>query len=110
MKDEKKSEFTIGNSTRREFLKTGAIATASTVALGMFDFKGFAQDSGKDDELKLISPTFEESPTYLATYPSSDRAKKICKDALVMDTLFSADGLPAHSDDETTSLSPKLRV
>jgi membrane dipeptidase len=41
-------------------------------------------------KLKLIAPTFEESPTYLATYESSDRAQKICKDALVMDTLFSA--------------------
>jgi membrane dipeptidase len=41
-------------------------------------------------KLKLIAPTFEESPTYLATYESSDRAKKICRDALVMDTLFSA--------------------
>lgn len=43
-----------------------------------------------EPKLKLIAPTFEESPTYLATYESSDRAKKICKDALVMDTLFSA--------------------
>jgi len=43
-----------------------------------------------EQKLKLIAPTFEESPTYLATYESSDRAKKICKDALLMDTLFSA--------------------
>lgn len=43
-----------------------------------------------DGTLNLIAPTFEESPTYLATYESSDRAKQICRDALVMDTLFSA--------------------
>jgi membrane dipeptidase len=42
------------------------------------------------EKLNLIAPTFEESPTYLATYESSDRAKQICKDALLMDTLFSA--------------------
>jgi len=41
-------------------------------------------------KLELISPTFETSPTYLATYPASDRAKKICKDAILIDTLFSA--------------------
>ena len=43
-----------------------------------------------EQKLKLIAPTFEESPTYLATYESSDRAKQICQDALLMDTLFSA--------------------
>jgi membrane dipeptidase len=43
-----------------------------------------------DQHLSLISPTFEESPTYLATYDSTERAKQICKDALLMDTLFSA--------------------
>jgi len=41
-------------------------------------------------KLNLIAPTFEESPTYLATYESTDRAKQICKEALLMDTLFSA--------------------
>jgi membrane dipeptidase len=43
-----------------------------------------------EHELRLIAPSFEESPTYLATYESSDRAKQICKDALLIDTLFSA--------------------
>ena len=43
-----------------------------------------------DGTLNLIAPTFEESPTYLATYESSDLAQQICRDALVMDTLFSA--------------------
>ena len=41
-------------------------------------------------KLNMIAPTFEESPGYLATYESTDRAKQICKDAIVMDTLFSA--------------------
>lgn len=40
--------------------------------------------------LNLISPTFETSPTYLATYDSSLRARKIVQDAIVVDTLYSA--------------------
>jgi len=95
-KEGKDSNF--GVTTRRNFLRSGTIATAGAVAMGLGGNKFWAQDStstlkktaGGDDELKLISPTFETSPTYLATYPASDRAKKICKDALLMDTLFSA--------------------
>jgi len=77
-----------GKFSRRDFLKKGAYASAGAAAFGMVNLKSFAQDG--DDKLKLISPTFETSPTYLATYPASERAKSIVKDAIFIDTLFSA--------------------
>jgi len=87
----------VQNQSRRDFLCMSAAATAGAVAMGLTAGSGTAQaDAGKAaagktaGDLKLISPTFEESPTYLATYKSSDRAKKICKDAIIIDTLYSA--------------------
>jgi membrane dipeptidase len=82
--------------SRRDFLRTSAAATAGAVAMGLSAGNVLAQAaSGKAAEgtsaagINLISPTFEESPTYLATYESSDRARKICKDAIIIDTLYS---------------------
>jgi len=89
-------ESEVQNQSRREFLRTGAYATAGAVAMGLSAGTGTAQAaSGKAAEgaaagLHLITPTFEESPTYLATYKSSDRARQICKDAIIIDTLYSA--------------------
>ncbi len=83
-------------TTRREFLRNSTYAAVGAVAMGLTAGSGTAQaEAGKaaakrSGGINLIAPTFEESPTYLATYKSSDRAKKICKDALLMDTLFSA--------------------
>lgn len=37
----------------------------------------------------MIAASFEESPTYLATYRASDRARALCREALLLDTLFS---------------------
>ncbi len=80
--------------TRREFLRTGALAAAGAAAVGLAagssTAKAIAAEGTKAGGINLISPTFETSPTYLATYPASDRAKKICKDAILIDTLFSA--------------------
>ncbi|UCG08444.1 MAG: membrane dipeptidase, partial [Desulfobacterales bacterium] len=89
----------VGGSTRREFLRNGTYAAAGVVAAGLAAGSAMAQESsgagktaaeGEAGKLNLITPTYEESPTYLATYKSSDRAKKICKDAIIIDTLYSA--------------------
>jgi len=87
----------VEGSTRRDFLRNSAFATAGAVAMGLAAGSGTAQaDTGKatagkaTGDLNLIAATFEESPTYLATYKSSDRATKICKDAIIVDTLYSA--------------------
>jgi len=89
----------VGGSTRREFLRNSAFAAAGAAAVGLaagstaakaIAAEGKATAGKSAGKLNLISPTFETSPTYLATYPASDRAKKICKDALLMDTLYSA--------------------
>ena len=86
-------------ATRREFLRTSTLAAAGAVALGVTAGSAAAKESAAAGKaaagkqaggLNLIAPTFEESPTYLATYKSSDRAKKICKDAIIIDTLYSA--------------------
>jgi len=80
-----------GGTTRREFLQRSAYAAAGAAAMGLArggGKKAAAQEAPQ--EMELISPTFETSPTYLATYPASDRAKRIVKDATVIDTLFSA--------------------
>jgi len=86
-------------TTRRDFLRTSAFAAAGAVAMGVTASSATAKETaaagnaaaGKNaGGLNLISPTFETSPTYLATYPASDRAKKICKDAIIIDTLYSA--------------------
>ena len=91
------SESEVQNKPRRDFLRNSAVATAGAVAAGLSAGSAAAQaaagsaTTGKAPAgLKLISPTFEESPTYLATYKSSDRARKICKDAIIIDTLYSA--------------------
>jgi len=95
--EQTRNEPEVQNQSRRDFLCMSAAATAGAVAMGLTAGGGTAQaDAGKAaagktaGDLKLISPTFEESPTYLATYKSSDRAKKICKDAIIIDTLYSA--------------------
>ncbi len=89
----------VGGSTRREFLRNSAYAAAGAVAMGVTAGSATAKEkaaagnaaAGKNTGgLNLIAPTYEESPTYLATYKSSDRAKKIVKDAIVIDTLYSA--------------------
>jgi len=87
----------VQNKSRRDFLRNSAFVAAGAVAVGVTAGHGtaMAAEAPKKAEatkagLNLITPTFEESPTYLATYESSDRAKKICKDAIIIDTLFSA--------------------
>jgi len=93
------SDLTAKGSSRRDFLRNSAYAAAGVVAAGLAAGSATAQESsgaGKAaahkevGKLNLITPTYEESPTYLATYKSSDRAKKICKDAIIIDTLYSA--------------------
>ncbi len=86
--DNNQNGLFLANATRRDFLRTGTFAAAGAAAAGLASASSAAQDSGS--KLNLVSPTFETSPTYLATYPSSDRAKKICQDAILIDTLFSA--------------------
>ena len=81
-------------TTRREFLQGGAMA-AGLAAASYLAPAGKAEaaataPAASSSGLNMISPTFETSPTYLATYPASDRARKICKDAMLIDTLFSA--------------------
>jgi len=92
-------EILLENGSRRDFLRNSAYAAAGAVAMGLAPNSATAQENaaarkaaaGKNaGGLNLISPTFEESPTYLATYKSSDRAKKICQDAIIVDTLYSA--------------------
>ncbi len=89
----------VRGSTRREFLRNSAYAAAGAVAMGVTAGSATAKEkaaagnaaAGKNTGgLNLITPTYEESPTYLAHYKSSDRAKKIVKDAIVIDTLYSA--------------------
>jgi len=96
---ESQDDYFFADASRREFLKKGAYAAASAAALGLTVGNATAEESAAAPEatagknaggLNLISPTFEESPTYLATYKSSDRAKKICQDAIIIDTLYSA--------------------
>ena len=77
-----------GGITRRDFMLASSAAAAGAVALGAAVGKAKAKEAGQG--LNLISPTFEASPTYLATYPASDRARKIVQDAIVIDTLYSA--------------------
>jgi len=93
------SDLSAKGTSRRDFLRNSAYAAAGVVAAGLAAGSATAQESSaagkaaaKEEagKLNLISPTFEESPTYLATYKSSDRAKKICKDAIIIDTLYSA--------------------
>jgi len=95
--EKKDSETEVHDDSRREFLRNSAFATAGAVAMGLSAGSstaraeaGKAADAKATGGLNLISPTFEESPTYLATYKSSDRAKRICKDAVIVDTLYSA--------------------
>jgi len=96
--EQKSNEPQIRNKSRREFLRNSAVVTAGAVAMGLAAGRGTAKAAEtagkaaakKSGGINLIAPTFEESPTYLATYKSSDRAKKIVKDALFIDALFSA--------------------
>lgn len=74
--------------SRRDFLRKTTYATAGLAAMGLF--KGNVMAQGGKQKLKLISPTFETSPQYLAKYSASDRAKAIMQKAVVIDTLFSA--------------------
>jgi len=89
----------VGGTTRRDFLRTTTLAAAGAAAVGLASGSANAEQgaaAGKPAAekgavgLNLITPTYEESPTYRATYKSSDRAKKICKDAIIVDTLYSA--------------------
>jgi len=91
------NESEVQNPSRRDFLRDSAVATAGAVAMGLATGGGVAHAATDKAAaaktaggLNLIAPTFEESPTYLATYKSSDRAKKICKEAVIIDTLYSA--------------------
>lgn len=96
--EQKGNELQVENPSRRDFLRNSAYAAAGAVAKSMAAGSGEAKAASAPKKaaawagsgLKLISPIFETSPTYLATYPASDRAKKIVKDAIVIDTLFSA--------------------
>jgi len=97
--NQNKNDTNVKGTTRRDFLRNTTYATAGAVALGVAAGSAIAEESSaagkaaaakKAGGLNLIAPTFEESPTYLATYKSSDRAKKICKDAIIIDTLYSA--------------------
>jgi len=99
MSNKNQNAFYAQGTTRRDFLRKSAFAAAGAVAMGVTASSATAKETaaagnaaaGKNaGGLNLISPTFETSPTYLATYPSSDRAKKICKDAIIIDTLYSA--------------------
>jgi membrane dipeptidase len=90
-------ESEVPNKTRRDFLRNSAVATAGAVAVGLSAGSARAQAAAANAAagnatagLNLIAPTFEQSPTYLATYKSSDRARKICQDAIIIDTLYSA--------------------
>ena len=89
----------VEDDSRRDFLRNNAYAAAGAVAMGLTAGGAATRASAAADEaaaeagdVTLISPTFESSPTYQATYPASDRAKKIVKDAIVVDTLFSGVG------------------
>jgi len=75
-------------TTRREFLVASSLAAAGAVAVSSGVDATSAEEAGRG--INLISPTFETSPTYLATYPASDRAKQIVKDGIFIDALFSA--------------------
>jgi len=97
--NQNQSNLSAKGTSRRDFLRNSAYAAAGAVAAGLAAGSATAQESsaagkaaakGEAGKLNLISPTYEESPTYLATYKSSDRAKKICKDAIIIDTLYSA--------------------
>jgi len=90
-------ESEVPNKPRRDFLRNSAVATAGAVAVGLSAGSARAQAAAANAAagnatagLNLIAPTFEQSPTYLATYKSSDRARKICQDAIIIDTLYSA--------------------
>ena len=90
----------LGRATRREFLRNGTIAATGLAIMGSSNGKGMAgvnqtdgvqpAQSSSGKELELISPSFETSPQVLATYPASDRARKVMQQATVIDTLFSA--------------------
>jgi membrane dipeptidase len=93
------SDLSAKGTSRRDFLLNSAYAAAGAVTLGMTAGSAAAAGSAATGEaaagknaggLELIAPTYEESPTYQATYTSSDRAQKIVKDAIVIDTLYSA--------------------
>jgi len=96
--DQNLHDTSVTGTTRRDFLRTGAYAAAGAVALGAVAGRASAQEkaapaaaAGKDvGGLNLIAPTYEESPTYKATYKATDRAKKICRDAIIIDTVYSA--------------------
>ena len=100
--DHKRDDSPPGDTTRRdflEFMRHGAVAAAGVAAFGLPAAGAMAKESAAAGAaaagnsaggLNLIAPTYEESPTYLATYESSDRAKKICQDAIIIDTLYSA--------------------
>lgn len=94
--EQNSNEPLVEDKSRRDFLRTSVIVGSGAVAMGMTAGGGtaHAQDgtaaAQQSEGIKLIAPTFEESPTYLATYESTDRAKQVCKDAIFIDTLFSA--------------------
>jgi len=88
--DRSKNDLHQDLATRREFLEKSAYIAASVAAASFMPGQASASAGESGEKLNLISPTFETSPTYLATYPASDRAKKIVKDAIVIDTLYSA--------------------
>lgn len=93
-----------GRATRREFLRNGTIAATGLALMGSSSGQSVAAGNppgnppdgaqpgapSNGSGLKLISPSFETSPQYLATYPASDRARRLMQQATVIDTLFSA--------------------
>jgi membrane dipeptidase len=74
--------------TRRDVLRGATYAAAGVAAGTAFVRNAVAQTANHG--LDLVSPTFETSPTYLAEYTASDRAKEIMQKATVIDMLFSA--------------------
>ena len=72
--EQKSNEPQIQNKSRRDFLRNSAYVAAGAVAMGMTAGSGTVQaEAGKaaakkSGGINLIAPTFEESPTYLATY------------------------------------------
>jgi membrane dipeptidase len=87
--DQRNKDLQEKDISRREFLEKSVYVAGGVAAMGLWSGNAAAEASSKSG-LDLIAPTFEESPTYLAHYESSERARKICKDAIIIDTLYSA--------------------
>jgi len=83
--DQNHNDSYVEGTTRRDFLLNSAYAAAGAATVGLVAGNARVKEAYAADKaaagksaggLNLITPTYEESPTYLATYPASDRAKK----------------------------------